>query len=165
MSLKNKALKAFGLFFGLFKVFKIFSYSREEIFFIMIAWFWLIIAKVSIFLLSFNQLKKLMGEGRDLAVNSPIIENQLSDQTREKILLVKYSIGRAARLLPFHCQCLVTAITARKLLKKLNYSPDLYLGVAKDPEKGLAAHAWVKLGDVWVTGQTAQSFTIVKVFS
>lgn len=47
--------------------------------------------------------------------------------------------------------CMVRAMIAQKLLLEKGIHSTLYLGVRKE-EKGFSAHAWVRVGDLFVTG-------------
>jgi hypothetical protein len=54
------------------------------------------------------------------------------------------------------------------MLKRRRIAATLYLGVAKDENKAekLAAHAWLRCGDVILTGAHGhRQFTVVAMFS
>jgi len=181
-------LRAFKLFkiFKIYKVYKFFFLSHLEKKLFWKSLFWLSFSKWAIPNYSFKRLQKYLGEAPE-ELNKEL--NRDLDKSLDKNLYlklrevkqVKAAISRARKILPFHCQCLVTAICARKLLKDLGCEPRLYLGVAKEtPEKralenlaaldhkkpspGLMAHAWVKLGDEFVVGKSEIDFTVVKIF-
>lgn len=61
----------------------------------------------------------------------------------------------------FKFKCFAQAIAAQRLLKKRNIPSELYLGVNKN-DATLKAHAWLKCGDIFVTGKKGhESFTSV----
>ena len=61
----------------------------------------------------------------------------------------------------FKFRCFAQAIAAQRLLKKQNIPSQLYLGVNKN-EETLKAHAWLKCGELFVTGKKGhESFTSV----
>ena len=58
-------------------------------------------------------------------------------------------------------RCFAQAIAAQRLLKKQNIPTQLYLGVYKK-ELNMKAHAWLKCGDLFVTGKRGhENFTSV----
>jgi hypothetical protein len=70
----------------------------------------------------------------------------------------------AARVLPWKPVCLPQAIAATLLLKRRGIVSTLYLGV--DPTRALDAHAWVRVGEVTVTGGPVdQRFAVVSTFA
>ena len=152
----------------LYKAYRFFFWSFLEKKLFWKAFFWMIFAKIAIPTFAFSRLQRYLGEvssDQDFPVEAAA--------DRLKIKQVRTAIARASKILPFHCQCLVTAICARKLLKDLGCSPRLYLGVAKEAKEkeslnkgpGLMAHAWVKLGDQWIVGKSETAFTVVKIFA
>ena len=54
---------------------------------------------------------------------------------------------------PWESKCLVQAIVAQYLLKKKRISTTLYLGVCRDENGELKAHAWLRCGQITVTGE------------
>ena len=60
-------------------------------------------------------------------------------------------------------KCLVRAMTARKLLKEAGIHSTLYLGVGKDEGK-MIAHAWLRCGQMYVTGGNGSSYAMVAKF-
>ena len=48
--------------------------------------------------------------------------------------------------------CYTQAISARLLLKRKSVRSKIYLGMTKDAEGNLLAHAWTKVGDQIITG-------------
>lgn len=121
------------------------------------ALFWLTYAKLTIKFCSFERLKPHLGQ---ISENS---DSALSDSDLSGARYVKQAVGRADKCLPFHCQCLVMAICAGYLLKEQRVPYRLFLGVKKESQS-LAAHAWVKVGEYFITGQSQEKYTTVKVF-
>lgn len=176
----------------IYKIYKFFFLSHLEKKLFWKALFWLSFSKWAIPNVSFKQLQKYLGEAPEelnrnlnfyLNPERNCVQLQQAKQAKQtkQVKQVKAAISRARKILPFHCQCLVTAICARKLLKDLGSAPELYLGVAKEtrenralepsPDKpspdnpsSLMAHAWVKLGNEFVVGKSEIDFTVVKIF-
>lgn len=65
---------------------------------------------------------------------------------------LRRKIHLASRALPWHPPCLPQALVGRLLLSSRGYSSVLSLGV-KDDGTALAAHAWLKSGDLFVCGR------------
>lgn len=85
-------------------------------------------------------------------------------------LAVTRQIGRVietvSRHTPWESKCLIQAITGKILLRHYCLSNTLYLGVVKDKNKKMVAHAWLHSGDVVVTGGfSTQKYTIVSQFA
>jgi hypothetical protein len=62
---------------------------------------------------------------------------------------VAWAIGAAAGRVPWRAGCLEQAIAAKAMLRRRGIASTLYLGVTRDP---VGAHAWLRVGDVNVTG-------------
>ncbi|PFA18432.1 stage V sporulation protein S [Bacillus cereus] len=79
-------------------------------------------------------------------------------------------ISRAIHVMSEHTlwesQCLVKAIAAMKMLEKRGIESTLYLGMAKDEDGKLIAHAWLRSGSYYVTGSEGmERFTVVGKFA
>jgi hypothetical protein len=76
------------------------------------------------------------------------------------------SMNRAVRTLPFEPKCLTEAIAAKRLLQKHGITSTLYLGVAKQENSSIIAHAWLRCGSNIITGRKGMSkYTIVAFFT
>lgn len=80
-------------------------------------------------------------------------ENILDSKQLELILVLKKNIRRIKKILPWKVKCFEEAIAAKKVLEKYNIFSILYLGVDKNKKKELIAHAWLKVGDLFITGE------------
>ena len=77
---------------------------------------------------------------------------------------VRKAVELAARNLPWESVCLPQAITAKLMLRRRGIPSTLYLGVLR--EKEFLAHAWVRAGEVVVTGDRGRDgFTVVSTFA
>jgi len=77
---------------------------------------------------------------------------------------VRWAVEKAARLLPWKPLCLPQAITAQRMLRVRGIPSTLYLGT--DPANRYAAHAWVRVGGVIMTGgDDPGRYTVVSTFS
>lgn len=73
---------------------------------------------------------------------------------------------RAIRFLPMKIKCFSRAITAKRILEKQSIPSTIYFGVAKDGNSKLIAHAWLRCGNIIVTGKEEMGrFTPVMFFT
>ena len=86
-------------------------------------------------------------------------------EQKEQVLQIKAAISRSRRLF-WARKCLVEAIAAKRMLDRRNIPATLYMGVAKDGKGKMIAHAWLRSGNIWVSGGGHRhGFTVVGVFS
>lgn len=69
-------------------------------------------------------------------------------------------VNRSANNTPWESKCLVRALTAQKLLKKKGIPTTMYLGVKREGEK-MVAHAWIRTGQLYVTGGNGAEYATV----
>lgn len=80
-------------------------------------------------------------------------KQQLSSVQAEQAKHLKMLIETVCNHTPWESKCLVQAILCKRLLNKKSIKSELYLGVANNPNTGnLDAHAWVKAGELVLTG-------------
>lgn len=72
-----------------------------------------------------------------------------SDKT---IKQVYHTIKRIDKFAFWPTNCYTQAIAARLIFKRRNIKSKIYLGMTKDSEGKLLAHAWTKIGDKIITG-------------
>lgn len=61
--------------------------------------------------------------------------------------------------------CLIRALTAKKLLNRKGNHCTLYMGVSKDGNQAMTAHAWLRCGKLIVTGGEGSSrYTVTALF-
>jgi hypothetical protein len=77
-----------------------------------------------------------------------------ADITKSNVIhMVCRAMRRSTIYLPFRRKCLVEAFVVKKMLEKYNISTTIYLGVAKDDNKNLIAHAWLRYGNNIIVGR------------
>ncbi|GBF33820.1 hypothetical protein DCCM_2931 [Desulfocucumis palustris] len=79
-------------------------------------------------------------------------------------------IGRVvetvSRYTPWESKCLVQAIVGKIMLRRRGINNTLYLGVGRDEGKSLVAHAWLRCGEMIITGsQGRERFAAVGKFA
>jgi hypothetical protein len=70
----------------------------------------------------------------------------------ELLRRVAYAVAAAAGNVPWRSDCFPKAIAANKLLQRSGYASTIHLGVDKEEEDQLIAHAWLTCGEIVVTG-------------
>ncbi|OPY76055.1 MAG: hypothetical protein A4E64_01706 [Syntrophorhabdus sp. PtaU1.Bin058] len=82
--------------------------------------------------------------------------------------MIGQAVRSAANNTPWESVCLAQAVAGQWMLKRRHIAGTLYLGVTKDatrPEM-LAAHAWLRCGNMILTGREGyRQFTVVASFS
>ncbi len=81
------------------------------------------------------------------------------------VLGIGTAIGSMARRLPWKPKCLAQAIAGKIMLKRRYIPSALYLGVRKEADRSLAAHAWLRSGDIILTGNyQLDTYTVLSAF-
>ena len=70
---------------------------------------------------------------------------------------VRLAVARAHRNLPGDAACLPQALAARRMLERRGIPSTLSIGTMRDEGGVRRFHAWVKVGDEWVTGVCDES--------
>lgn len=72
----------------------------------------------------------------------------------EPAIGVGIALRRAARRVPWEATCLMQALAGAAMLRRRRVGATVHLGVARDDasDAGLAAHAWLRAGDLTLTG-------------
>ena len=97
--------------------------------------------------LPFKYLKKQMGVAKSESKKEvPLSYYEEARSIRNIVLLV-------CKHTPWESKCLVQALLVQHFLKRKGIATTLYLGVNKDKQDHLMAHAWVRCGEMIVTGQ------------
>lgn len=77
-----------------------------------------------------------------------------------------WAINLVSRHTPWESKCLVQAIVGKILLRRLQLTNTLYLGVGRDGDNKLIAHAWLRCGAIFVTGGAGRErFAVVGKFA
>jgi len=101
-----------------------------------------------------------------LGVNQLKNELEFDKDQLELVQIVKKNLRRCKKIVPWKVKCFEEAIAAKKVLQGLGISSTLYLGVNKSNKDELIAHAWLKNGSIFVTGELgAEKFKIVGFYT
>ena len=136
--------------------------SRTERRLLLEAFLLLGMARMGLLILPFRWLARSLGQ------------HMQEDQTplHSSDLKLARMIGGTVRTAANHTlwksACLPQAVAAKWMLKRRHIPGTVYMGVMKDetnPEK-LAAHAWIRCGDIILTGARGHhQYTVVSTFS
>jgi hypothetical protein len=107
---------------------------------------WLGIMRTAMWLLSFKQITRLLGFSLG-EHHLPPIASQLKTAH-----CIGWAVRATAPQAPWQSLCLAQALAAAAMLRRRRLSGSLYLGVAKDADGKVQAHAWLRCGDDILTG-------------
>ncbi|MCE3198834.1 lasso peptide biosynthesis B2 protein [Paenibacillus sonchi] len=97
------------------------------------------------------------------AQETPMISKE-GDAAR--IRHVTKAIRVMSRFTPWKSTCMVRAVAGLKMLEKRGIESTLYMGVAKDKQGRMIAHAWLRSGSYYVSGDDAmKGFVVVEKFA
>lgn len=121
---------------------------------------WLGISRFVLLNIPFKRIAPYLGVRDRDADNRPLESLEELAQVKD----VAHAVQGMAGHLPWECKCLVQAISAKMMLKRRHIASTLYLGVLKKDD--FAAHAWLRAGDVILTGEASMpQCTVVSVFT
>jgi hypothetical protein len=79
---------------------------------------------------------------------------------------IRRAVSRAAHYAPFKAVCLQQAFAAFLMLQRRGLPATVHLGVRRQEDAALAAHAWSMSGDIPVTGtELADQYVPIAVFT
>jgi hypothetical protein len=118
------------------------------------------LASLALLLLPFRRLAPWLGRHMEV---SPESQSAAEQQTVQH---VRSAIRVASRHLPWQPQCLAQAIAGTTMLRIRHIDGTVYLGLAKDGDREIAAHAWLRSGSTIVTGaQGSSGHSVVSTFA
>lgn len=77
---------------------------------------------------------------------------------------ISKDVNRIADKTPWKSLCLVRALAARYLMVRKGIPTTLYLGVGKDENGKMIAHAWLRCGEMYMTGGDGSGYAMVAKF-
>ncbi|MDU2673348.1 MAG: lasso peptide biosynthesis B2 protein [Clostridium sp.] len=118
------------------------------------------LARAYILFVPFNKLRKRMGKVKEESAD------EVDKYTYKIAMHISEVVEIVSRHTPWESKCLVKALTAQKLLKEEDISTTIYLGVKKDKDNNMLAHAWTRCGKYYVTGgANKDGYAVVAKFS
>ncbi len=95
-------------------------------------------------------------------------DTELTDTKKElkKVKLISYAVRTMSKYTLWRSNCLTQAFTAKIMLDRRKLESTVYLGVAKDSDNQMIAHAWLRCGKIFVTGgDGSKYYTVTGKFS
>lgn len=126
------------------------------------AWSLLGLSRLLIIALPFTVIRRLLGENRASDEERPA--PPLDDGQRIRAMHIGRVVELAAAYAPWRSDCYPQALTARTFLALRRIPHEVVFGVRRDGD-ALIAHAWVRAGDVEVTGGSGREYTEVGWFT
>ena len=111
---------------------------------------------------------------RPFARIAPTLGAPMRETPRQRALEAERNAARqvadavmaASRHTPWRSMCFARALAAMRMLERRGIACTLYLGTGRDEAGALAAHAWLRSGDLYVTGaEEMKRFTMVGKFA
>ncbi|OKP74636.1 stage V sporulation protein S [Paenibacillus helianthi] len=97
------------------------------------------------------------------SLETPVVSKE-SDIAR--IQHITKAIRIMSRYTPWKSTCMVRAVAGLQMLEKRGIESTLYMGVAKDKQGQMIAHAWLRSGSYYVSGDDVmKGFVVVKKFA
>jgi hypothetical protein len=146
----------FSLFISFFKV----SNRAKWLFFE--ALFFIAVARIATKFYSFQRLLQILGTPHTETSQTPLT-------VEEKRFFYQYTkaIDRASKVALWHTMCYEQALTAKLMLRRRKTPCTIYIGMSrKENDQKLEGHAWLRVQDFIVTGNTDfTKYVVVGVFS
>lgn len=121
---------------------------------------WLTIARIAILMLPFRRVARYCGQQ---TTEVPVVD---APEHKNLLKQISWAVTVISHYLPWEPKCLAQALVAKMMLKRRGISSTLYLGLAKNRDNELRAHAWLRSGTVFLTGsQGKNQFTVVSTFT
>lgn len=132
--------------------------SNKMKIFVFKAYFYTAFYRFRILYTPFSNLAKSMGKLGEES-NEEVYDNV------ELLWQIQKSVKMVSKNTPWESLCLVQALTAQRLLSKKCVSNTVYLGVARDDEAGMSAHAWIRVGDkILLGGEMKDKYSVIAKF-
>ena len=120
--------------------------------------------------LRFTPFKQLVEE---LTLHrGPVEPRALGPEALAAVERIGWAVRAATRFTPWHSSCLVQVLAAQRMLQKRLLPGVFYIGAAPNEaagagtNTGLDAHAWLKCGGQFVTGEAGhERYAVVSTFS
>ena len=123
--------------------------------------FWLAVFRAAVSCAPFRVIAGSLGRERgETAGTFP------DPAARGEVLAVARALKVMGRSLPWESTCLVKAAAGKRMLSGRSIPATLYRGVARDDVNEVAAHAWLRSGDVILTGaEERERYTVICTFA
>jgi predicted GIY-YIG superfamily endonuclease len=141
-------------------IYRFFRLSRNEKWLFLEAAYETLQARIVTSVCSIRQYVSWLGQENVETAPAKVHEDRKGQIMRIKTAMIR------CRHLVWARKCLVESIAVKRMLRRRHIPATLYLGVAKDNQDRMTAHAWVRSGNIWLTGgRNRHRFTVVGFFS
>lgn len=121
----------------------------------------LVRAQLAIRFMPFNRIAPGLGK-----LDKEPEAQMTSPEEEERARQVGWAVTRLARHAPWDAKCLAQAMAGKRMLHRRGLPSILYLGVDHGQETWLDAHAWLRCGSEFVTGEEEyERFRVLGAFS
>ena len=127
------------------------SLSNRRRWLLLEASLWLGLARAAVLTLPFRWIMAALGQ-RPTTVEMATSSTNLSETQQGEIQQVTWAIRVISRRTPWQSNCLAQALAGQIMLRRRRIVSALYLGVMKEADNGLTAHAWLRSNGFIVTG-------------
>jgi len=123
------------------------------------------VMRFAILTLPFKRLVAGLEVHREVIVQAPLNPGDLATAHQ-----IGWAVRKAAKFTPWQSTCLVQVLAAQRMLQQRRIAGAFYLGAAtgsgEDEAAALSAHAWLKCGNEFITGEPGhERFTVVTTFN
>ena len=140
---------------------KFFSLSTKEKLLLFEALIVLAFMRAAIFIFPFRYIASFLGQPERFGESSEI-------QKGEKLFSTKtigWSVSTVARYTPWKSTCLAQAFSGKWMLRQRGIKSTIFIGVLP-LQNELKAHAWLKAGDLILTGEREmEPYHVISTFS
>ena len=120
----------------------------------------LAVFRAAVLLVPFRWLARFLGkEGEARPVPA-------APECGRRIRRIGAMVHRVSQHVPWTSKCLDQALAAKVLLARRGISATVYFGVKKDDRGELMAHAWLRSGTIYVTGEKNHAeYAVINIFT
>jgi len=118
------------------RLIRFFKRPLAEKYLLLAAAFILVLTRLGLWILPFQILRELL---ESLSIEPRVFKNTAKVSVNE----VARAIDTASKCIPLPMSCLTRALAGQVLLRQLHLDERLCIGVAKNDEGRLQAHAWI----------------------
>lgn len=108
--------------------------------------YWLVCSYILVRFLPLKWFQGILGEFKKET------ETAINKDQEEIVNLTINNLRRCKKIIPWKVKCFEEAIAVKKVLGGKNIESTIFLGVDRNHEKKLIAHAWLKTGNKIITG-------------
>jgi hypothetical protein len=92
---------------------------------------------------------------------SHLFDEAIDEAVKVDLVRLSWAISVASAHVPWRSDCLLQAMAAARWMRRINVRSDFFLGVGKDAHGRLTSHAWLRHGDLTITGGDYEEFQVI----